>query len=131
MSHHTAKLKIYYDGLCIICASEIKAYQRWDKQGKLELVDISHPQFSAEAEGLDTKLVQKYLHIKTVDGRILTGVDSFVEIWRELNIFKLLARVAKNPFARKLFDFAYHGFVVVRPILPRRKTCNSHACDLK
>lgn len=131
MSDHNAKLKIYYDGLCIVCATEIKAYERWDKQGKLKLVDISHPQFSAEQEGLDTTLVQKYLHIKTADGRILTGVDSFIEIWETLDIFKVLAKVAKNSFGRKLFDIGYYTFVVVRPYLPRRKTCDSHACELR
>jgi len=131
MNQNNGKLKIYYDGLCIVCATEIKAYERWDKQGKLELVDISHPQFSAEAEGLDTRLVQKYLHIKTADGRIITGVDSFIEIWGTLNIFKLLKKLAINSLGRKFFDLGYHTFVVVRPYLPRNKTCDSHACDLR
>ncbi|NRA46011.1 MAG: DUF393 domain-containing protein [Oligoflexales bacterium] len=131
MSSKEQKLKIFYDGLCIICRTEIKAYEKWDKQGKLELVDISHPQFSAEAEGLETKLVQKYLHIKMPDGRILTGVDSFIAVWKTLDIFKLLTKVAENSIGRKFFDLGYHVFVIARPYLPRRKTCDSHACDLK
>ena len=131
MSSKEQKLKIFYDGLCIICRTEIKAYEKWDKQGKLELVDISHPQFSAEAEGLETKLVQKYLHIKMPDGRILTGVDTFIAVWKTLDIFKLLTKVAENSIGRKFFDLGYPVFVIARPYIPRRKTCDSHACDLK
>ncbi|MFK7825997.1 MAG: thiol-disulfide oxidoreductase DCC family protein [Oligoflexales bacterium] len=125
------KLRIYYDGLCIVCASEIEAYSKWDKNNRLQLIDISHPQFSAESEGLDPKLVQKYLHIKSSDGEILTGVDSFIEIWTELEIFSPLKMLAENSVGRRFFDLGYHIFVRVRPYLPRKKTCDSHACDFK
>ncbi|NDC39803.1 MAG: DUF393 domain-containing protein, partial [Proteobacteria bacterium] len=67
--------KVYFDGLCVLCSAEIEFYRRRPGQEAIEWVDISSPGFSAEAEGVDPVLVNRFFHVRQEDGRLVSGVD--------------------------------------------------------
>lgn len=125
-----AKLKVYYDGLCVVCGAEIAHYRRRDRDGRIVFVDISAPGFSAESEGLDPSRVRQVFHARRPDGGLLTGVDAFVEIWRTIPGYGALRWLAESRAFRPWLDLGYAGFARIRPLLPRRKglACETGIC---
>lgn len=124
------QLKVFYDGLCPLCSREIDHYRTKQKSDRIEFVDIARPEFNAEREGLDPKHVLQRFHVKTQNGDIKEGVDAFVEIWKVLNIWTPMQKLACHWASRPLFDLGYSLFAKVRPVF-RKQDCDSGYCDIE
>jgi len=76
--------------------------------------------------------VRERFHSITESGEILDGVDSFLRIWKTMQIFKLLILLAEWRPTRFFMDFGYIVFSKIRPYLPRRKdlSCDTGACEI-
>lgn len=120
-------LTLYYDGLCILCSREMDFYKAKDPQGLIRYVDISHPDFDEEQEGLTGLNYQKYFHGRNAKGELLVGVPAFQEIWKVLNIFPLLTALSRSKMILPFFQLGYFGFIHIRPFLPRKK-CETNLC---
>lgn len=125
------KLIVYYDGLCVVCDTEIQQYKKMKGSENIIFTDITAFGFSAEAIGLDPFAVHKHLHSKTPDGNIYVGVETFIQIWERLDRLNFLAKIAKKSPVRKFLELNYSLFVLVRPYLPRRSCENSPYCEIK
>lgn len=123
------KLTVYYDGACYICAHEISLYRRRDKKNNIIFKDISEPQFDVKAEGLNRSEIVRVFHARLASGELITGVDAFMAIWENIESLNFLARLAKFRMLRLVLDLGYKVFVIVRPLLPRKK-CETNACEL-
>ncbi|MCK6575152.1 DUF393 domain-containing protein [Myxococcota bacterium] len=128
MKQNTPDLTVYFDGLCVICNAEIQHYRRRDRDGRIAFVDIAAPAFDAEAHGLDPREVVRVLHARRADGTLITGVDTFVEIWARVPGFGPAARLARLKPVRAALELGYRAFVRARPYLPRRKAGEGAAC---
>lgn len=127
-------LTVYYDGLCKVCDREISVYKKSRGAEKIQFKDICAPGFDAAQEGVDPVKVHKVMHAKTPAGEFRTEVDAFIAIWEVLPAFQKLADIAQLKLVRKLLNIGYHGFVKVRPFLPRKKQddCSqSPYCEIK
>ena len=80
----TTRTQIFFDGHCPLCSKEARGYQRRDRLGRLEFVDIAAPGFDAAAYGLDAERINEVMHARTADGVVHTQVDAFRTIWRAL-----------------------------------------------
>jgi predicted DCC family thiol-disulfide oxidoreductase YuxK len=119
----SARLKVYYDGLCHLCSREINHYAGVPgSQERIEFVDISDPSFDPRAEGVDALKVQKYFHAKRGDGTVLVGLDAFMAMWRVTPGYHWLATLAGLPVIKPMLQILYAGFAEVRPLLPKRQT---------
>lgn len=129
----STQITVFYDGLCRVCSWEIEKYRRLDSQGRISFVDIEAPGFDAAALGLNSSEVRRVLHVRTAEGKLLTGVDSFVAIWRVLDrpTFRAMVAAAETPLARPVLELGYRAFVRVRPWLPRKKAarCETDRCS--
>lgn len=127
MSEENSTVTIYFDGACHLCSREMRHYFKRDKQGLLNPVDITAPDFDAVKEGLDPVKIHHYMHIKK-SGTIFFGVDAFIEIWRVVPGYQWLARLANPMPVRLLLKPFYWIFArCIRPLLPKRKG----VCELK
>ena len=124
---NSAKVIVYYDGLCVLCSREIEHYRRSRGADLINFVDICAPGFDAGAHGVDPKAVHRVMHVKRADGTLATEVDAFIAIWTTLPGYWLLARIASLGFVRFFLNIGYHLFVRVRPYLPRR-SADIYAC---
>lgn len=128
------KLKVYYDGLCILCSREIQHYKNQKGSEQIEFVDITNSGFNAQAEGVDPVQVHKIMHAKRPDGTLATRVGAFIEIWQRLPKYRVLARLAQAKAVRAALEAGYSVFAQVRPYLPKRKMAadcaNSPYCEL-
>ena len=117
----TNKISIYYDGLCKVCSFEIEHYKKQTGAETIQFVDITQPEFKASELGLDPFLVHKYLHARTEDGQIVSGVETFRLIWQRLPKYQWAYRLSENALADAALNLFYKIFVKIRPFLPRNK----------
>lgn len=119
------KLKVYYDGLCVLCSKEMDHYKRQKGAESIIFLDICSKDFNATDEGVDPIQVHKIMHVRRTDGSLATKVDAFIEIWNVLPKYNLAAQIAKNRLVRTGLDLGYSVFAKVRPYLPRNKTTDN------
>lgn len=126
-------MKIFFDGGCKVCVWEVKKYLANDKKGVLGTIDINAPDFDASLYGLDANQVRKYFHVLNSEGRVIAGVDAFIEIWRALDspFSSRAVKLATWAPIHLLLEIGYAGFVVIRPYLPRNRelVCVDGSCD--
>ncbi len=122
-----SKGEIFYDGLCILCSSEINHYRAQRGSEKFDFVDITAAGFSPEANGLDPRKVHRVMHVRDSTGKLHEGVDAFRTIWSELPRYRLLASLSTKPLVRAGLEIGYRLFVHARPYLPRRKNIDCSA----
>jgi predicted DCC family thiol-disulfide oxidoreductase YuxK len=109
---------VYFDGSCPLCRAEIGLYRGQDKAGALCFVDVSEPE-SVTPEGVTRQRALARFHVRSSDGRVLSGAAAFVEIWARLPKWRWAARAAALPGASMALELGYRLFLPVRPFLSR------------
>jgi predicted DCC family thiol-disulfide oxidoreductase YuxK len=79
------QLSIYYDGGCPLCRAEIDHYRRCDGTGRLAFIDVAR-EVPAPALGsdLDRDEALRRFHVRTADGRLISGAAAFARLWQAL-----------------------------------------------
>lgn len=127
-------LRIFYDGSCSVCATEVERYGRRDRDGRLILMDIGAPGFDPAPFGISLAEFMYQMHVIDQSGRVFRGVEAFWAIWQAFPSSTLLGLCGKlimlppvNPLAR----LCYRMFAGIRGYLPkRRKECSSGTCRI-
>lgn len=111
-------LTVLYDGECPLCRREIahvKGLAERRSDSALCFVDIS-PRAGEDASlTADRAALLARFHVQRADGSRLDGAAAFVAMWDRLPGWRWLARLARLPGALTLLEFAYRGFLKVRP----------------
>ena len=123
------KSAILYDSHCKLCNAEIEYYKKKDPNNIFDYIDIMNPEFIAQNFGLKKSDVHKYFHVISKEGKVLKGVEAFHYIWIELDTFHLLQKLYSFKLGQNIMKLGYNAFVVIRPILPRKKDCGDY-CEI-
>jgi predicted DCC family thiol-disulfide oxidoreductase YuxK len=127
-------LRVFYDGACAVCASEIEHYRRRDQAGRLVSIDISAADFDPHLYGIPLPALMYELHAIDRQGTIYRGIDAFWAIWQAFPaspLFWLLGRLVTLPLLRPLARLGYRGFARIRPYLPKRRSaCLTGSCRI-
>ncbi|MDU6494072.1 DUF393 domain-containing protein [Bradyrhizobium sp.] len=118
MEPERATSTVYYDGSCPLCRAEIGYYSRTDQDGALCFVDVSAAG-AAPPEGLTQSEAMARFHVRAGDGRLLSGAEAFVEVWRRLPRWRWAARLASLPGVLAVLELGYRLFLPVRPFISR------------
>jgi predicted DCC family thiol-disulfide oxidoreductase YuxK len=94
---------LYYDGKCPLCLREIRALERL-RADRLQLVDVHLYEPAPGEPTRDSMLLR--LHLRTADGRWLSGVDATVKAWSHTR-WGFLFRPLRWPLLASLADRAY------------------------
>ena len=113
------KTKIFFDGNCIVCDTEVAHYKRIAPES-FDIVDITGSGFDAAKFGLSPEKVQFHMHVMAPDGSILVGVDAFSHIWSRLDGYRFAAKVVKLPLIYPLAKIGYNLFAKYRHLLPKK-----------
>ena len=127
-----AELKIFYDGGCPLCLSEMKHLMKLDQQQKIDLVDINQESFQAKYPNINREKADRILHGQLANGKILLGLDVTHKAWNLVGKGKWIA-IIRWPIIRIFADFAYLQFARHRNFLSRlltgKERCES--CSLE
>lgn len=127
-------LEIFYDGSCLVCATEIDSYRRNNPQGRLKFIDIRAEDFQAAAYGRAADEFLSKLHVRDGNGNFATGVEAFLLIWQAYpsgTRYRLFAAVIGLPGIKLLARGGYAIFARYRHLLPKRKSdCTDGTCNL-
>jgi predicted DCC family thiol-disulfide oxidoreductase YuxK len=114
------KSKIFFDGNCIVCDTEVAHYKRI-APNLFEMFDISSPSFDAKQFGLTVEAVNKNMHVLTPEGEIKIGVDAFAHIWSRIDKYKFASKLIQMPVVKSLAKVGYRVFAEIRFLLPKKK----------
>jgi len=124
-------IKIFYDGSCVVCSTEMEHYREKDLSGNLIFIDITAPDFRPKTYGLEMhgksrEELMRRLHVLDSEGQHYTGADGFPPIWRGLppkSAYLLLAWLIEMPLVNQIAKAGYFIFARLRRFLPKRRKC--------
>lgn len=122
-------IKLLYDGLCPICAREIRWLKRFDRHDRVAIEDITQPDFDPTVYGLTHDDVIGAMHGVAGDGTVVTGMEAFRRAYSAVGLGWLVQWTAW-PIARPIADAGYRVFARIRPRLSRYagRTCETDRC---
>jgi predicted DCC family thiol-disulfide oxidoreductase YuxK len=119
-------IKIFYDGSCIVCSTEMEHYRQKDAKASLIFIDITAPDFRPETYGKSREELMRKLHVLDAEGRYYKGADGFPPIWRGLppeRTLLALAWLIEKPLVNQIAKACYFIFARLRRFLPKRRKC--------
>lgn len=116
---------VFYDGGCPLCRREIAHYQRVDRDGLIQWLDIQQSKDELQANGLTWDKAMRRMHVRDSDGRMVSGADAFAVLWRHLPRYRFLARVVSLPGVHWVSEQVYSAFARRR----YRSRCNDEICS--
>lgn len=125
-------LSLYFDGQCPLCLREIQLFRKRNRQGRLELLDISTAEV-APLPGLTREQMLGCLHARFANGSIVSGIDATYWSYHAVGLGWLVKPLAWR-WARPLWQWGYRQFCRLRPHLaaiipmPPEETCVSGQC---
>ncbi|MEL6212186.1 MAG: DUF393 domain-containing protein [Pseudomonadota bacterium] len=114
----TAKLTVYYDGACPLCAREIAFYKRRRGAGAVDWVDLTQ---SGAAPGGDLSCAAALarFHVRLENGELRDGAGAFAALLKRLPALRWLGILISLPGIAWLAERGYDAFLTVRPALTR------------
>lgn len=104
--------QVFYDGGCPICRMEVNLYERQDKAGRVEWIDIEKLSDMQLPTGKTRDELLGRFHVRQINGdQWHIGVDAFAAIWRQLPRWRHFAFVFAVPGLRQLAQIGYRLFL--------------------
>lgn len=127
-------LRIFYDGKCVVCATEIKHYVGRDRLDRLVPIDISDPDFDPAPFRISLDQFMHELHAFDSRDKVYRGIDAFWAIWQAFpanSVPGLLGKFITLPIINPLARIVYRGFARIRRYLPKsRIDCGNGTCGI-
>ena len=116
-------IKVFYDGGCRVCDSEMKVYKRISQESGLEFININEPGFEPGQYDKSRDDFMLELHVLDENGRFHTGVGAFRLLWQHLPgaHYHLLSTMTGLPGISQLADIGYGIFARNRHRMPRKE----------
>lgn len=109
---------VYYDGACPLCRREIGLYRACRGAETIDWVDVAGVE--RPAADLDRAGALARFHVRTGDGRLVSGAAAFLALWRSLPGWRPAAVLLSVPPLPWLLERFYRLFLRVRPAIARR-----------
>ena len=109
--------KIFYNGDCPICNSEMCKYAAYSDEADLPLNFQDMNKLDLSLWGIDPDDAARLLHI-VHDGRVIKGFDAVVTLWEQMPKYRWAAKISRLPIVFPILDWGYAN-VVARYIYHR------------
>ena len=103
-------IKVFYDGKCNLCSSEINYYRRISPTGIFDWLDINLMHSDFVNTGIKVSDALKMLHVIDNNNTLHIGVDAFIIIWKNLSYWKIIAKIVSIPIIRQIVNITYRAF---------------------
>ncbi len=102
-------LSVYFDGDCPLCRREIDLVKRFNRRQRLAFIDFSTNTYCSGEHGLNQCDLSRVIHARWSDGRVITGVEVFREMWKAIGLGGL-ATISRWPIVNGVLIKAYDWF---------------------
>ncbi|UXU92154.1 thiol-disulfide oxidoreductase DCC family protein [Burkholderia sp. S-53] len=129
------ELVLYFDGRCPLCVAQMRRLAAWNTRHRLAFVDIAAPGFDPAPLAVDLPALNRELHARLPDGRMLTGVDSILAAYtlvgRRWLVWPLRVPAVRDAFAPLYRRFARNRHAVSRWLGYHAEAhCDGQACGI-
>lgn len=111
-------IEVFFDGACPICSREIAMIRTLDRNHRIGCTDITGQTFDAKARGLDPNTINQQIHARLSEGRVISGVEVFRQIYDSLG-FRRWVQWSRRPWIARVLEYAYALFARYRRPLAR------------
>jgi predicted DCC family thiol-disulfide oxidoreductase YuxK len=111
-------LTVYFDGACPLCAAEIAYYRRQDTARAVRFPDALHDG-TVLGSDLGKREAMARFHVRTSEGRLISGAAAFVELWRALPRWSWAAKLVRGRRTMTMLELGYEGLLHIRPGLSK------------
>ena len=98
-------MKVYFNNSCNICRTEINLYKKQNIE-EIEWIDITNNKTAEIETKKNDKTLLRRLHVMN-DGKIVTGAEAFILVWKKIPKYKFLYNFFKTPIIFTLFSLFY------------------------
>ena len=109
-----ARLHVLYDGDCPYCAREIAHYMGLDRSNSIDWHNIATSSEFMTSHNISWNKAMTKLHVLDQDGRQFIGVNGFIQIWSNIDRYRVLAKIASCTPVRQILSLLYDKFAVWR-----------------
>ena len=120
-------VQVFYDGLCPVCSREVNLLLRLDKQGNLQPIDFSRPDFDPFPYGIELADLVARMYTRDKQGNWHEGIDSFPVMWGAVG-WGWVWSWTRVPGLRQVGMAGYALFRRIRPRFSGFKPCPND-CD--
>ena len=112
--HHNSdspKLTVYYDAACPKCRRDRETYEKLLGNASEQQVcwfDITGQDRHLRDQGIDPQKALTELHVRDVDGRIVSELDAYILLMNKVPRLKPIAWLIGLPLIRTLLAKLYH-----------------------
>lgn len=103
-----------------MCRREIGFYRASRGAERIDWVDVSASDETEVAPGLCRRDAMARFHVRSADGRMVSGARAFIVLWRALPAFRPVGLILSVPPLPWISERAYRLFLWLRPRLIRR-----------
>ncbi len=126
------ELTIYYDGMCPLCAIEMRQLRAKDTAKAIGFLDINAEDFSTTHPHIDPVAASNVLHAEAADGQLLLGLDVTARAWQLVGHHRWVAML-RWPVIKPIADIFYRLFAKHRyrisALLTGKARCESCQID--
>ena len=110
MTENKGMITVYYDGACPSCVSDRYKYEKLSgRAGKNGFwFDITGQEKRLREIGIDPQKALMELHVKNKNQQILSEIDAYILLMREVPLLKPLAGLIGLPLIRPMLSKVYH-----------------------
>lgn len=126
-------LRVFYDGSCLVCATEIEHYLDKDHEGRLLAVDISEPGFDPAPLRISLESFMYELHAIDSNDQLFRGIEAFRAIWQAFpasTLYGIFGAVITLPVINPAARLFYKVFARIRTYLPKKHNCRNGTCRI-
>lgn len=110
------KITVFYDGACPLCVRDRQVYESKDPEAekRVEWFDITGKDQELIDLGIDPHKALTELHIRDVNGQILSELDAYRVLMARIPQYRFLGWLIGLPIIRPLASQFYHWLVTRR-----------------
>jgi predicted DCC family thiol-disulfide oxidoreductase YuxK len=124
-----AELTVLYDGACSLCRASARRVRRFDRRGRIELLDLADPSAAERFPQVDREVAMKWMQAVDRRGQVSSGADAWARIGLLLPGWKLLAWLLLVPGLRWLAGKVY-AWIARNRYRWNRAVCQDGSCSV-
>lgn len=106
-------LRVFYDAACPGCRRDRARYEHWagEAAASVEWVDVNGSEASLREKGIEPEDALLSLHVEDARGRILEGLDAYIQLMQRVPRLRPLAWLIGLPGLKPLLESLYRRWV--------------------